>query len=111
MYDDDETLIVDRGWPHRFASFRAGGEATGAAGDGAILSPMPGRVIAVEVAAGDPVSKGQKLVTLEAMKMEHSLTAPFDGSVVELTVEIGGQVSEGTLLVRVALTDAPGVSS
>ena len=111
VYGDDETLIVDRGWPHRFASFRAGGEATGAAGDGAILSPMPGRVIAVEVAAGDPVSKGQKLVTLEAMKMEHSLTAPFDGSVVELTVEIGGQVSEGTLLVRVALTDAPGVSS
>ncbi len=110
-YDGDETLIVDRGWSHRFASFRAGGETTGAAGDGAILSPMPGRVIAVEVAAGDPVSKGQKLVTLEAMKMEHSLTAPFDGAVVELNVEIGGHVSEGALLVRIARGDAPVSSS
>ena len=56
----------------------------GTAADGAILAPMPGRIIAVEVAAGDTVAKGQKLVTLEAMKMEHSLTAPFDGTVAEL---------------------------
>ena len=77
------------------------GAAAGAAADGAILSPMPGRVIAVEVAAGDAVGKGQKLVTLEAMKMEHTLTAPFDGVVAELSVEEGAQVSEGALLARV----------
>ena len=77
-----------------------GGLAHGAAADGAILSPMPGRIIAVEVAAGDVVTKGQKLVTLEAMKMEHSLTAPFDGTVAELTAVEGGQVSEGAVLVR-----------
>ena len=81
--------------------FRVDGGALGGAADGAILSPMPGRVIAVEVAAGDRVAKGQKLVTLEAMKMEHSLVAPFDGTVAELTAEAGGQVSEGKLLVRV----------
>ena len=40
---------------------------------------MPGKVTAVEVAAGDTVAKGQRLLTLEAMKMEHGLTAPFDG--------------------------------
>jgi 3-methylcrotonyl-CoA carboxylase alpha subunit len=62
---------------------------------------MPGRIIAVEVAAGESVTKGQKLVTLEAMKMEHTLTAPFDGAVAELNAAAGGQVSEGTLLVRV----------
>ena len=77
------------------------GTSTGAAADGAILSPMPGRVIAVEVAAGDAVAKGQKLVTLEAMKMEHSLVAPFDGTVAELNATAGGQVSEGALLVRI----------
>ena len=62
---------------------------------------MPGRVIAVEVAAGDVVTKGQKLVTLEAMKMEHSLVAPFDGTVAELNATTGGQVSEGAVLARV----------
>jgi 3-methylcrotonyl-CoA carboxylase alpha subunit len=55
-----------------------GGAGGGAASDGTMLSPMPGRVIAVEVRQGDTVSKGQKLLTLEAMKMEHSLLAPFD---------------------------------
>ncbi|MFT3978592.1 MAG: acetyl/propionyl/methylcrotonyl-CoA carboxylase subunit alpha [Sphingomonas bacterium] len=75
--------------------------ATGGAVDGAILSPMPGRVIAVEVAAGDAVTKGQKLLTLEAMKMEHSLVAPFDGIVAELNAATGGQVSEGALLARI----------
>ena len=61
----------------------------------------PGRIIAVEVAAGERVAKGQKLVTLEAMKMEHTLTAPFDGTVAELNATAGGQVTEGAMLVRV----------
>jgi 3-methylcrotonyl-CoA carboxylase alpha subunit len=56
---------------------------------------MTGRIIAVPVAQGDTVAKGQKLVTLEAMKMEHSLVAPFDGVVAQL------DASEGTLLVLV----------
>jgi len=78
-----------------------GGGAGGAASDGSLLSPMPGRVIAVEVRQGDNVTKGQKLVTLEAMKMEHSLAAPFDGVVAALEAKEGAQVTEGTLLVRV----------
>ena len=71
------------------------------ASSGTILSPMPGKIIAVDVTVGQAVTKGQKLVTLEAMKMEHSLTAPFDGTIAELNAEAGGQVSEGMLLVRV----------
>ena len=90
------------GQTYRFTRTRAdGGTAAGTAADGAILSPMPGRIIAVEVAAGEAVTKGQKLVTLEAMKMEHSLAAPFDGIVAELNAEIGGQVSEGAVLARI----------
>lgn len=65
---------------------------------------MPGRIIAVAVAAGDAVVKGQKLLTLEAMKMEHSLIAPFDGTVAELNAAEGGQVSEGVLLAKIAKT-------
>ena len=71
------------------------------------MSPMPGRVISVEVGVGDKVTKGQKLLTLEAMKMEHSLTAPFDGKVAELNAEAGAQVSEGTLLVRIEKAGDP----
>ncbi|HEU0135291.1 MAG TPA: acetyl/propionyl/methylcrotonyl-CoA carboxylase subunit alpha [Allosphingosinicella sp.] len=78
-----------------------GGGAGGAASDGSLLSPMPGRVISVEVRQGDRVAKGQKLLTLEAMKMEHGLVAPFEGVVAELGAVEGAQVSEGTLLVRV----------
>jgi 3-methylcrotonyl-CoA carboxylase alpha subunit len=69
--------------------------------DGAILSPMPGKIIAVDVAAGDAVVKGQRLLTLEAMKMEHSLTAPFDGVVAELNAEAGAQVQVEALLARI----------
>ena len=89
-------------------AFRLGDESrpgtAATAADGAILSPMPGRVIAVDVAAGDTVAKGQRLVTLEAMKMEHALVAPFDGTVAELTASEGGQVTEGTVLVRIERT-------
>jgi 3-methylcrotonyl-CoA carboxylase alpha subunit len=78
-----------------------GGGGAGAVADGSLISPMPGKIIAVEVRQGDVVAKGQKLVTLEAMKMEHSLVAPFDGIVAEVEASEGGQVSEGALLVRI----------
>jgi 3-methylcrotonyl-CoA carboxylase alpha subunit len=69
--------------------------------DGEIEAPMPGKVTAVEISQGEKVVKGQRLLTLEAMKMEHALTAPFDGTVAELTAAPGQQVTEGQLLVRV----------
>jgi 3-methylcrotonyl-CoA carboxylase alpha subunit len=73
------------------------------ASDGMLVSPMPGRVIGVAVRIGDKVTKGQKLLILEAMKMEHSLTAPFAGLVAELHAMEGAQISEGTLLVRIEM--------
>ena len=98
---DAQAITLFEGGAKFDVSLRQKVGAAGTAADGAILAPMPGRVIAVEVAAGDRVAKGQKLVTLEAMKMEHSLTAPFDGTVAELNATEGGQVTEGTTLVRV----------
>ncbi len=79
---------------------KVGGLGEGAASDGVILSPMPGKIVSVSVAAGQTVSKGQTLLTLEAMKMEHALVAPFDGVVADLSASAGGQVSEGVVLAR-----------
>jgi 3-methylcrotonyl-CoA carboxylase alpha subunit len=59
---------------------------------------MPGKITSVEISQGDKVAKGQRLLTLEAMKMEHGLVAPFDGVVAELNTKAGAQVSEGTVL-------------
>ena len=75
--------------------------------DGEIEAPMPGKVTAVEVSQGEKVAKGQRLLTLEAMKMEHALTAPFDGTVAELNAKSGAQVTEGQLLVKVEPEEQP----
>ena len=99
-------IVTESGQSWQLTPWRAAGLGGGEASDGAILSPMPGRIISVSVAAGDRVTKGQKLLTLEAMKMEHGLVAPFDGEVVELHGVEGGQVSEGTLLVKIAKAEA-----
>ena len=74
-------------------------EAEALAGGDAVKAPMPGKVIAINVAAGDSVEKGQTVAVMEAMKMEHSLTAPRDGVVAEIGAELGAQVAEGTVLV------------
>ena len=97
----DQVLVADGGQSFLFTRERATGATAGSAGDGSIVSPMPGKIIAVAVKAGEAVKKGQKLLTLEAMKMEHSLSAPFDGIVAELEASEGAQVSEGTLLARI----------
>lgn len=99
-----DVLVAEGGQVWRLAPWRAGSSGGADASDGAILSPMPGRVIAVAVAAGDTVAKWQKLLTLEAMKMEHSLVAPFDGVVAQLDAAEGGQVSEGALLAKIEKT-------
>jgi 3-methylcrotonyl-CoA carboxylase alpha subunit len=94
-------LVAEHGQAWQLAPWRQDGEAGHHGGSGAILAPMPGKVIAVEVAAGERVTKGQKLLTLEAMKMEHTLTAPFDGVVAELNAVAGAQVQVEALLARI----------
>ncbi|MFJ9442011.1 acetyl/propionyl/methylcrotonyl-CoA carboxylase subunit alpha [Kitasatospora sp. NPDC101235] len=73
---------------------------------GALLAPMPGTVVRVVAAVGDPVTAGQPLLVLEAMKMEHRVAAPADGTLVELRVTPGRQVETGTLLAVVQPTEA-----
>jgi 3-methylcrotonyl-CoA carboxylase alpha subunit len=99
-----EKVLFRRGdaWAFHEPVPKAAGEA--GADSGSLLAPMPGAVILVDVAKGQPVKRGQRLLVLEAMKMEYVLAAPFDGVVAELTAKTGARVNEGTLLVRVEET-------
>ncbi|MGD9913616.1 MAG: biotin/lipoyl-containing protein, partial [Rhizobiaceae bacterium] len=72
-----------------------------AGGSGSLRAPMPGLVKIVRAAAGDAVTKGQPLLVLEAMKMEHTIAAPHDGTLAEIAAE-GAQVTDGTVLARFA---------
>jgi 3-methylcrotonyl-CoA carboxylase alpha subunit len=80
--------------PDPFAS-----AADAEAGAGSMRAPMPGLVKLVRAAQGDAVKKGQPLLVLEAMKMEHTIAAQHDGIIAEIAPE-GAQVTDGTVLVR-----------
>jgi len=71
-----------------------------ASADASVRSPLPGKIIDLRVKAGDTVSKGQPLLVLEAMKMEHTLTAPADGKIKSVRYAVGEQVAEGADLVE-----------
>jgi 3-methylcrotonyl-CoA carboxylase alpha subunit len=77
-------------------------DAVAHAGDsadgGRLTSPMPGKLIAYLVAPGERVARGQALAVIEAMKMEHTVTAPRDGEVAEWRFDVGDQVGEGAEL-------------
>ena len=72
----------------------------GDAHDAELVAPMPGLVVGVHVRAGDEVKAGDRVATLEAMKMEHVVTAPRDGRVEEVAVRQGEQVERGRLVAR-----------
>ena len=72
-----------------------------AAGEGSLTAPMPGTVLAVDVAENDQVAEGQRLGVLEAMKMEITLRAPFAGTVTTVGAVAGEQVKLGALLFEV----------
>ncbi|SFP40455.1 acetyl/propionyl/methylcrotonyl-CoA carboxylase subunit alpha [Amycolatopsis rubida] len=72
---------------------------------GSLLAPMPGTVVRLAVSAGDSVRAGDPLLWLEAMKMEHRISAPADGVVAELPVEAGQQVEVGAVLAVVGETE------
>lgn len=77
------------------------GRRSAGGGDDSLTAAMPGQVVAVYVAAGDRVERGQKLVVLEAMKMELGVTAPHDGVVQAVRVAPGDVVRRGQPLIEV----------
>jgi 3-methylcrotonyl-CoA carboxylase alpha subunit len=99
--DEQRVVVFAEGTAFEFALASRGTGTTHGLHDGEIEAPMPGKVTAVDVSQGEKVAKGQRLLTLEAMKMEHALTAPFDGTVAELSANTGAQVTEGQLLVKI----------
>ncbi|MDB5423855.1 MAG: bccA [Phenylobacterium sp.] len=106
LTEDGDIVVFEAGDAFTFAFHPPGADAIDAASDGQIRSPMPGKVTQLSVKPGDVVVKGQALVTLEAMKMEHALAAPFDGTVEALSVALGDQVSEGATLIKLTPAEA-----
>ncbi|MEV7006511.1 biotin carboxylase N-terminal domain-containing protein [Streptosporangium sp. NPDC051022] len=79
----------------------------GGTGDGVVRSPMPGTVLVVKVTAGEQVVEGQPLLVVEAMKMEHTVTAPLGGTVAELPVRAGQAVDMDAVLAVVRRDERP----
>ena len=103
----NRVIVFENGSAFDVGAFgRAGSGAAGPASDGALRAPMPGKIVATPAKPGDAVTKGQPVVVLEAMKMEHALVAPFDGVVGEIGVSVGDQVSADAVLATVE-ADAP----
>ncbi|HSN31831.1 MAG TPA: acetyl-CoA carboxylase biotin carboxyl carrier protein subunit [Ideonella sp.] len=82
----------------------AAGRREQAAGDGALRSPMHGRLLHLHAAIGDRIEQGQTVAVLEAMKMEHALAAPRAGRVRALHAAPGSQVAPAQLLVEIEPT-------
>jgi 3-methylcrotonyl-CoA carboxylase alpha subunit len=75
-------------------------QVAGAAELGSLLTPLPGTIVAVHVSSGQQVAKGAALITVEAMKMEHTLTAPYDGVVARIAFALAERVQAGAVLVE-----------
>lgn len=97
--------VVHEGQRHQFDRPDVFGDHVHVAGDGTLVAPMPGTVLAVDVAVGDAVVEGQRLGVLEAMKMELALKAPFAGTVTAVGAATGDQVQLKDLLFEVEASD------
>jgi 3-methylcrotonyl-CoA carboxylase alpha subunit len=97
---DRVTVWLDGEW-HRFDRVSAATHLDTGSGEGVIRAPMPGVILAVRVTDGDSVARGHALVVMEAMKMEHTLTAGHAGTVAEVGVRVGDRVREGDVLLSV----------
>ncbi|MEP4031283.1 acetyl/propionyl/methylcrotonyl-CoA carboxylase subunit alpha [Roseibium polysiphoniae] len=103
----DAVIVFFDGHAHRIGlPDRLADEDEAASAGDQVIAPMPGLVKILNAKVGDTVAKGQPLVVLEAMKMEHTLKAPRDGVVAEVMAAEGEQVQDGTVLVALAEEDA-----
>jgi geranyl-CoA carboxylase alpha subunit len=103
VIDGNEIVVDFDGFTVRFQDRTYMPPASAAAGsDGKLRAPMDGRIVAIKVAAGDTVVRGQTLVVLEAMKIQHQLKAALDACVESIAVQEGQQVANRTVLVTMA---------
>jgi acetyl/propionyl-CoA carboxylase alpha subunit len=98
---EDAVVVFAGGNAYTFTDQKETVQRAGPATDASISSPMPGRIVAVRVKAGEKVAKGQPLVIVEAMKIEHTLSAPVAGTVTAISAVEGHHVSEGVVLARI----------
>ena len=96
----DGPVLFTRGRAVALRSPEFGNALEGLAAGDDVRSPMPGKILDVKAKAGQDVKKGDPLVVMEAMKMEHTLTAPRDGKVLEVSAVAGTQTAEGLVLVK-----------
>lgn len=99
--DEESVQIWHAGRTWRLERISERKRAEAASSGGAVTAPLTGRVVDVAVREGETVQAGQRLVVLEAMKMEHTLTAPMTGLVAEVCAAAGGQANKGALLLRI----------
>ena len=102
LRDDNRLTIFRDGRTDRLEIFdplAAAGAAEGTGGG--LTAPMPGKIIAVMAKAGQAVTAGDKLVVMEAMKMEHTISAPVTGTVKEVFFDVGDQVEDGAELIAI----------
>ncbi|EMD84558.1 acetyl/propionyl/methylcrotonyl-CoA carboxylase subunit alpha [Pacificimonas flava] len=104
VFDEDSLEVRIGGEARRYGTSAAAVEGP-AGGDGSVVAPMPGRVLNLFVENGKMVEAGERLLVLEAMKMENRLTAPIGGRVVDLSITEGNQVSEGAVLLTIEPAD------
>jgi biotin carboxyl carrier protein len=100
----DRILVAVAGHAWTFERVDEAHAGAGGAGSGAVVAPMPGKVVKVLVAVGDVVTAGQALVVVEAMKMETTLAAEIDGRVKTLAAEVGAMVDAGAIVAEIEAT-------
>jgi len=98
--DGDTIHLFWRGSVYRLVEEEEGGRAARRHASGGLEAPMPGKVIAVKVAPGQAVKKGDELLVVEAMKMENAIRAPRDGTVRSVAARVGDMVGPGAVLVE-----------
>jgi acetyl/propionyl-CoA carboxylase alpha subunit len=98
--DGDAVHLFWRGRVYRLEEETERSRASHRHAAGGLEAPMPGKVIAVKVAPGDTVVKGDELLVVEAMKMENAIRAPRDGRVKSVSARTGDMVSPGVVLVE-----------
>ncbi len=97
---DNKGISIQKEATFVFIPFFSSVGATSSTSGNTITAPMPGKIIALNIAVGDKVSEGDPLVVMEAMKMEQTLTAPRDGIIAEIGASLGELVTDGAVLVR-----------